>query len=77
VSVPKSGPTVDANASTKLVIGAERDAAVDRVSSGTYVEVRLTLDELDERMGLALEPRTVGDLSAARLDLAEPSARRV
>lgn len=68
---PKNGPPVDANASMRLLSDAERDVAVDRLKLG-YVEGRLTLDELDERMGLTLESRTVGDLAAARLGLAEP-----
>lgn len=74
MSVHGSGLPGDANASQSLVRDAERDAAVDRLKRDYVEGRRLTLDESGDRMSLALESRTVGDLSAARLDLPEPLA---
>ena len=47
---------------------ADRDRAVTQLREHV-VEGRLTLDEFSERIGLALEARTVGDLRAVLVDL--------
>jgi class 3 adenylate cyclase len=52
------------------VADAERDRAVTQLREHT-VEGRLTLDEFTQRVGLALQARTQGDLHAAMADLPE------
>ena len=52
------------------VADAERDRAVTQLREHA-VEGRLTLDEFTQRVGLALQARTQGDLHAAMADLPE------
>ncbi len=57
-----------AGALSERVADADRDRAVTQLREHV-VEGRLTLDEFSERIGLALEARTVGDLRAVLVDL--------
>jgi hypothetical protein len=70
----RSGLTPHADATQELVGDADRDAAVKRLQR-SYVEGRVTADELVERLGLALTSRTVADLAAARHGLPTPVTR--
>jgi Domain of unknown function (DUF1707) len=56
---------------------ADRDAVAEKLRVAA-VEGRLSADELDERVGLALRARTYGDLSRLLIDLpvARPRVRR-
>jgi hypothetical protein len=57
---------------SELRIGdAERDAAVERLR-GHAAAGRLTVDELDERLGRALAARTRADLAVLEGDLPRP-----
>lgn len=47
---------------------ADRDAVADQLRSAA-VEGRISADELDERVGLALTARTYGDLNRLLVDL--------
>jgi Domain of unknown function (DUF1707) len=50
---------------------ADRDTAVD-ILCEAVAEERLTLVELDERVGAALSARTIGELAALIADLSRP-----
>ena len=76
--VPESPPPPPggAGALTERVADADRDRTVTQLREHV-VEGRLTLDEFSERVGLALEARTRGDLVAVMADLPQaPAARR-
>jgi hypothetical protein len=61
---------------SELRIGdAERNAAVERLR-GHAAAGRLTLDELDERLGQALAARTRADLAVVEHDLPRPRRPR-
>jgi class 3 adenylate cyclase len=62
--LPLRGP----GASTERVANADRDRIVTQLREHV-VEGRLTLDEFSERVGLALEARTRGDLEVVMVDL--------
>jgi class 3 adenylate cyclase len=66
--LPPRGP----GGSAERVADADRDRTVTQLREHV-VEGRLTLDEFSERVGLALEAKTRGDLDAAMADL--PRAR--
>ena len=53
---------------TQRVADADRDRTVTQLREHV-VEGRLTLDEFSERVGLALQARTRGDLDAVMADL--------
>ncbi len=72
VSVQGGWSSRTADSLGRLVSDADRDVVVKQLEAG-YVEGRLTLGELDQRIGRALESRTEGDLSVAVLGL--PVAR--
>ena len=70
------GSSTDARgsrASTERVADADRDRTVTMLREHV-VDGRLTLDEFSERVGLALEARTRGDLDAVMANL--PDAAR-
>src|SRR5919108_6147325 len=57
------------------VADSDRDRVVDELRVHA-AEGRLGVDELEERVQLALEARTTGDLAALTRDLPERPARR-
>lgn len=68
MSVQREGSPGIADDSGRLVSDAERDAVVKQLQDD-YVDGRLLPRELDQRIGQALESRTVDDLSLAVLGL--------
>jgi class 3 adenylate cyclase len=68
--LPRDG---GAGGATERVADVERDRTVTQLREHV-VEGRLTLDEFSERVGLALQARTRGELEATMADL--PQARR-
>jgi len=66
-------PPGEAGAPTERVADVDRDRTVTRLREHV-VEGRLTLDEFSERVGLALQAKTRGDLGAVMADL--PEARQ-
>lgn len=65
----------EARALTELVGDDEREAVVDGLQRH-HAEGRLTFDEFQERVRLALQSRTVGDLATAAQDLPAPAVTR-
>ena len=62
--------------SSELRVGdAERDAAAERLRAHAAAG-RLTVEELDERLGRALSARTGTDLAVLEEDLPRPRTRR-
>ena len=57
--------------SEQLASDADRDIAVDMLSAAV-ADGRLTLAELDERVGAALSARTLTELAALIVDLSTP-----
>ncbi len=58
---------------TERVADADRDRTVTQLREHV-VEGRLTLDEFSDRVGMALQARTRGDLAAAMADLPSPTS---
>jgi hypothetical protein len=65
-------PSTPGNEPTQRVADSDRDRTVTLLREHV-VEGRLTLDEFSQRMGLALEARTRGELDAVMADLPSPS----
>jgi hypothetical protein len=68
VSVHRGGDPQVLHDPSRLVSDAERDAVVGRLQSH-YVEGRLTLSQLDQRTGRALESRSFGELAESEQGL--------
>ncbi len=69
---PPAGPGGAAGGLSERVADADRDRTVT-VLREHVVDGRLTLDEFSERVGLALQARTRGDLEAVMADLPAPT----
>lgn len=65
------GPGPWLRPSEQLASDADRDIAVDMLSAAV-ADGRLTLAELDERVGAALSARTLTELAALIVDLSTP-----
>ena len=68
----KRPPARDGGALSERVADADRDRIVTALREHV-VEGRLTLDEFSERVGLALEAKTRGDLDHVMVDLPVPA----